>query len=92
MSMHECPIDGCIELVPVDKLLCRRHWHAVPRLVQLRVYAAWNRGHPTADHSAACDAAIAAVHGRPPRPVFGVTPPPEPPRGCLNAGGRTLWR
>jgi hypothetical protein len=90
--MHQCPIDDCTEMVRFDMLVCRRHWRQVPHLLQLRVYAAWNRGHPTADHSAACEAAIAAVHARPPRPVFGVTQPPESPRGCLDGGGRLLWR
>lgn len=63
---HPCPADGCSESVDNAKLLCWSDWRRVPAALQQAVYAAWRgrEGAGTAEHTAACKAAIEAANLR----------------------------
>lgn len=61
---HECPVDGCQIQVHEHLLMCSSHWRVVPHQLKTRVYRAWadGEGRGTVEHSAACQAAVAAVN------------------------------
>lgn len=61
---HQCPADGCAEVVPDEMLFCRRDWYRVPRPLRaavLRAYAG-GEGLGSEELSHAQDAAIRAVN------------------------------
>lgn len=40
--MHACAVKGCDRRdVPVDRLMCRRHWHHVPFSLGSKVIDTW---------------------------------------------------
>lgn len=59
---HRCPITACVKLVPDDRLMCSRHWSAVPAPLQKTIYLLWNSGKPKPGHAEACTSAIAQVN------------------------------
>lgn len=61
---HQCPAAGCWRDISQDKILCRKHWHMVPKRAQRAVRAAWGDGlgAGTLAHEAAKRAAIEAVN------------------------------
>ena len=65
-DLHDCPVDGCAERVPVTLLMCRRHWGMVPPELGRRLYRAYNRGdgQGTPEHIAAMAECIAYVNER----------------------------
>ena len=67
-TWHRCPIEGCQEQVPFERLMCPRHWHKLrtsDNALALRVIETWSGGggHMSEAHRVACQAAIAAVNG-----------------------------
>jgi hypothetical protein len=63
---HQCPIRRCPQNVAPDRLMCRLHWHTVPKPLRDAVWATWRSGAGagTPEHRAAIDAAIRAVNAR----------------------------
>ncbi len=59
--MHQCPIYGCVAMLPHDTLMCRGHWFMVPPRLRMEVYSAWAAGHPTQMYPVYRARAIAAV-------------------------------
>lgn len=41
-NRHECSVPGCGELVPLEMLMCARHWFAVPLAIRNEVWTAWH--------------------------------------------------
>jgi endonuclease I len=62
MPNHLCPIDRCNHSLPQHLLMCSRHWRLVPRQLQQKVYAAWNRGEPRQNYVAIRSEAIRCVN------------------------------
>lgn len=64
MSAHNCPIPGCLKVVPSsDILMCLKHWRKVPEEIRKRVWRTWRRGPPEQyleARKAAIDAASAS--------------------------------
>lgn len=62
---HRCPGPGCVAQVPPEMLMCRRHWYQVARPLRNAVWRAWQSGAGagTAEHAAACMAAIKSIRG-----------------------------
>lgn len=40
---HPCAAPGCTVLVAHDKLMCTRHWFALPKGLQVEVNRTWHR-------------------------------------------------
>jgi hypothetical protein len=40
----QCPASGCSEQIDPSRLMCRRHWHQVPRHQRDLVWATWRSG------------------------------------------------
>ena len=61
---HECPVMGCTRAVSAGMLMCRSHWHMVPKALQRAVWAAWGDGLGAGSlaHTRAITAAISAVN------------------------------
>jgi hypothetical protein len=38
-----CPIEGCEASLPLNILMCRRHWFMVPKKARQAVWEAWGR-------------------------------------------------
>jgi hypothetical protein len=59
-----CPISGCGEQIDPSRLMCRRHWYAVPRQLRDRVWATWRSGRAAGsdEHREAVRLAIIACH------------------------------
>lgn len=65
MSDHQCPATGCDKSVPVDQLMCPRHWYMVPRPIRSSVWNAYRGPGPgSAQHAHAVTLAIRAVNDR----------------------------
>lgn len=62
MNRHECPVDGCTELVVNRKLMCWYHWNMVPAWMGAKVYEEWRRRPHTAEHLEACNRAVEFVN------------------------------
>jgi hypothetical protein len=66
---HACPIEGCKhDDVPVDRVLCFKHWSMVPRDLQNQVYR-WakvssQRRRIQSEHLQAIRSAIEAVNDK----------------------------
>ena len=63
---HTCHARDCNVHVSPAVLMCRAHWHMVPRALQRAVYATYRPGQertkaPSEEYVAAAKAAIAAV-------------------------------
>lgn len=58
---HQCPVQGCQELVNRAQLMCPRHWYRAPIRLRKAVWRAWRTAPGSAEHLDACAAAIAAV-------------------------------
>jgi hypothetical protein len=41
LMKHQCPADGCTQMLPRHLLFCAYHWHRVPFDLRRQVYAAW---------------------------------------------------
>jgi len=54
--MHRCVAIGCTATIQRGMLMCRLHWHQVPKPLQLAVHRAWR------SYNAAVKAAIDAVY------------------------------
>jgi hypothetical protein len=39
-----CPVAGCSEPIDPSRLMCRAHWHVVPRQLRDLVWATWRSG------------------------------------------------
>ena len=44
MSAHHCHAPGCGASVPPKMFACRRHWFALPRAIQLAIWAEYRNG------------------------------------------------
>lgn len=57
-----CPVSGCGERIDPSRLMCRGHWHGVPRQLRDRVWATWRSGQGSGsdEHEGAVRLAIAA--------------------------------
>jgi hypothetical protein len=63
MSDHQCPGPNCNRRVPQHMLACRTHWFSVPAPLRAKVWsAAYRAGPGSEEHTAACVAAIEAMH------------------------------
>jgi hypothetical protein len=75
---HQCPGPGCHAQVPDAMLMCKRHWGAVPRDLQRRVYTAYRFGQSMSDASPeyidAMNAAIDSLRTGPVRRFTGRRP------------------
>lgn len=66
--MHRCVAIGCTATIQRGMLMCRPHWHQVPKPLQLGVHRAWRsfRGCKSIEsmhsYNAAVKAAIDAVY------------------------------
>lgn len=61
--MHTCHATGCAAEVPPEKLMCFRHWKAVPKPLQQAVWRHYREGqcqdkNPSEEWHKAADAAI----------------------------------
>jgi hypothetical protein len=68
-NLHRCAIADCSHLVPLNKLMCRKHWFQVPRKLQTVVTNTYvpgqeRTGLASPEYIAAMWAAIAAVENR----------------------------
>jgi hypothetical protein len=63
-GMHECPVRGCTQMVPDERLLCVRHWRRVSRATNLKVYHAYRKAPGSAEHVAICKQAVAEAEGQ----------------------------
>jgi hypothetical protein len=63
---HRCPGRGCKATVDDRQLMCGRHWHMVPKPLQLAVYRAYSRGRGLGTEALrhAQDAAIRSVNDK----------------------------
>ncbi len=41
---HRCRIPGCRTRVGADRLMCRPHWHQVPKPLRDRIWVTWRSG------------------------------------------------
>lgn len=59
-STVHCPVTGCDEQIDPSRLMCRRHWYLVPKLLRDRVWATWRSGEGahSAEHRQAVLSAI----------------------------------
>lgn len=66
LGRHQCPVEGCRQLLPHTKLMCLDHWRMVSKPLQDAVYAAYDHGAGigTEELFQAQDAAITAVEAR----------------------------
>lgn len=67
--LHKCKAVGCDRTIPVELLMCRRHWAQVPWGLRRAVRENYRAGQcidlkPSSAWRAAADAAIAAVAAR----------------------------
>lgn len=61
---HGCPVNGCSEMVPNRRLMCRGHWYTVPQHLRDAVSAAYrDHGAGSAELERAQQDAIAAAQG-----------------------------
>jgi hypothetical protein len=62
-----CPVPGCGEQIDPSRLMCRRHWYRIPKVLRDQVWATWRSGRGTRsrEHLDAVRTAIAACQGRP---------------------------
>ena len=62
-----CPINGCSKQIDPSRLMCRRHWYLVPKLLRDRVWATWRSGAGvhSAEHRQAVLIAITACQQMP---------------------------
>lgn len=62
---HPCPAPGCRSIVSATRLLCRPHWHAVPKPLRDAVWRTWRSGAGAGspEHQAAIADAVASVTG-----------------------------
>ena len=63
LGRHQCPVEGCRQLLPSSKLMCLDHWRMVSKPLQDAVYAAYDHGAGVGTDGLyqAQDAAIQAV-------------------------------
>jgi len=59
--VHRCPINGCEATIHKRFLMCFVHWRMVPRPLQMRVYATYQRGQENQGIGAASDAYVEAM-------------------------------
>lgn len=66
LGRHQCPVEGCRQLLPNAKLMCFDHWRKVPKALQEAVYAAYDDGAGVGTDALAVaqDAAIQAVENK----------------------------
>lgn len=63
---HHCHAHNCPANVPPKLLMCRKHWHMVPRSLQKKVWDTYRPGQeidkrPTTEYLKAADEAVRAV-------------------------------
>jgi hypothetical protein len=60
---HACRVPGCRARIGTARLMCRPHWHAVPKPLRDRVWVTWRfgAGLPTLVYRRAVAEAITAV-------------------------------
>lgn len=65
-STHPCRIPQCGTQIPLDYLMCRPHWWAVPRPIRQAVWDTWRGGAGVLDpgYRAAVRVAVRAVTGQ----------------------------
>ena len=63
MRQHHrrCPIRGCGSSVQSGQLMCRRHWHTVPRPLRDAVWSAYRSGVGSPEHIRAVRNALTAA-------------------------------
>lgn len=62
--IHKCTVDECPATIPLDRLMCRKHWFMLPPVMQARIYRAWNRGQIAPNYMDVRAEAIAFVNGK----------------------------
>lgn len=62
-GLRRCPIPRCAERIDPSRLMCRRHWYMVPKLMRDHVWATWRSGQAaySNEHQEAVQAAVVAV-------------------------------
>jgi len=40
--LHTCPAKDCVARIPLKLVMCRAHWHMVPKSLQDAVWAAYH--------------------------------------------------
>jgi hypothetical protein len=50
LPVGHCPVSGCSEEIDPSHLMCRRHWHQVPKQLRDRVWATWRSGQSATSH------------------------------------------
>jgi hypothetical protein len=68
MTYVACPIVGCDWVKAPDELLCQKHWQKVPLDLRRTYWREWRRKPGSAEHLAACKAAIASITNKGPQP------------------------
>jgi hypothetical protein len=63
LPASRCPVAGCDAAIDPTRLMCRRHWYAVPRWLRDRVWRTWHSGAGalSPEHRDAVLQALAAV-------------------------------
>ena len=64
MKTHICPVEKCGRTRGEDKLVCFKHWAQVPRGLQQKLWAAWNRGNPNTAYEPLRAEVMALLNGR----------------------------
>ena len=62
-GVRRCPIPRCGERIDPSRLMCRKHWYMVPKLMRDHVWATWRSGQAadSSEHQEAVHAAVVAV-------------------------------
>lgn len=65
MPAGHCHVPRCNKIDP-SRLMCRGHWHRVPKQLRDRVWATWQsgRGTSSSEHQSAVSLAVAASRDR----------------------------
>jgi hypothetical protein len=62
-GVSPCQIPQCDERIDLSRLMCRKHWYLVPKLMRDHVWATWRSGQAafSREHQDAVQAAVVAV-------------------------------
>jgi hypothetical protein len=42
-AVHDCAIKACGALIPMEMLMCKKHWFSVPETLRGEVWDTWRR-------------------------------------------------
>ena len=64
LSDHDCPVDGCLLVIPFELLMCRAHWYTVPLNLRKDVSYFWRTAPGSPAYRLARDEAIRYVNDK----------------------------